>query len=252
MLGGNKKRFDARILRIAFLGILLLALCSSLFSQSNPKGKAIGQGKLEAALDYLDASMMRPGQTVDVIIQFEDDATPGETVEVKNLKRLARRQLILDTGGEPGRDFDSFPMHSAKATVGALKRLEQQPQVQRISVDYALQGHLATTAKAIGADQVWAGNSGTFGATGKGITVAVIDSGVGDNGLSAWDLWTQVRTSLNFVSESTNVYDTYGHGTHVAGIIAGTGKTSKLDDRGTYSGFAAQYKGIAPARRFSA
>jgi hypothetical protein len=79
MFGKNGKREITGISRLAFLGILLLALCAPPFGQSNPKGKAIGRGKLEAALESLNASMVSPGQTADVIIQFLDDAIPGDT-----------------------------------------------------------------------------------------------------------------------------------------------------------------------------
>jgi hypothetical protein len=87
----NGKIEITAIAKITFIMILLLGLCIPLFCQSNSQGKAIGQGKLEAALEQLHASLVGPGQTADMIIQFVDDATPGESVDVKSLKKLARR-----------------------------------------------------------------------------------------------------------------------------------------------------------------
>jgi serine protease AprX len=68
-----------------------------------------------------------------------------------------------------------------------------------------------------------------MGYTGTGIGVAVIDSGVSQD--RDFDSLYKVSFSAN----SSSVNDFYGHGTHVAGIIAGNGTDSD-----------GQYMGIAP------
>jgi len=67
--------------------------------------------------------------------------------------------------------------------------------------------------------------------TGQGIGIAVIDSGI------AWqpDLSGRVVASQNFNVNVTDANDAYGHGTAVAGIIAGNGTAS-----------GGQYVGVAP------
>ena len=72
-----------------------------------------------------------------------------------------------------------------------------------------------------------------YGVTGKGVTVAIIDSGVQPSvDLPA----SRIRAFVDFVGRKTTAYDDYGHGTHVAGIIAGNGY-------GSYG----RYTGVAPA-----
>ncbi|OAR26030.1 type VII secretion-associated serine protease mycosin [Streptomyces sp. ERV7] len=63
--------------------------------------------------------------------------------------------------------------------------------------------------------------------TGKGVTVAVIDTGVDD---TLADLHGQVLPGLNLSSEQGDEHtDWKGHGTGMASLIAGTGKRSAAD-----------------------
>ena len=75
------------------------------------------------------------------------------------------------------------------------------------------------TAEAIGADQVWQGAvAGIEGVTGRGIGVAVIDSGIALHR----SLRGRVVAAVDFTDSASIARDDYGHGTHVAGIIAGS------------------------------
>jgi serine protease AprX len=69
-------------------------------------------------------------------------------------------------------------------------------------------------------------------ATGKGVGVAVIDTGI-DGGLpdfKARDGSSRIVASVATNPNATNQADGYGHGTHVAGIIAGDGTRRDADD----------------------
>ncbi len=57
---------------------------------------------------------------------------------------------------------------------------------------------------------------------GKGVTVAVVDSGI----FKTKDLEKRVRSNVNFNAAYHDGADRYGHGTFVAGIIAGNGSSS--------------------------
>ena len=71
----------------------------------------------------------------------------------------------------------------------------------------------------------------TKGFTGKGITAAILDSGIYPHP----DLKERIIDFRDFLNGQTGCYDDYGHGTHVAGILAGNGKLSR-----------GRYRGIAP------
>lgn len=66
---------------------------------------------------------------------------------------------------------------------------------------------------------------------GQGITVAVLDTGMGKHP----DLSSRVLCFKDFVNNRKMVYDDNGHGTHVSGILCGNGALS-----------GGRYRGIAP------
>lgn len=53
---------------------------------------------------------------------------------------------------------------------------------------------------------------------GEGVKIAIIDTGVDVNHP---DLKHAIKASIDLRNQTTNVIDEYGHGTHVAGLIAG-------------------------------
>jgi serine protease AprX len=92
--------------------------------------------------------------------------------------------------------------------------------------------------KSIGAQDAW-----LRGATGKDVTVALIDTGVvGVPGLEKDDKVID-GPDLSFESQSasTRYLDGFGHGTHLAGIIAGRDEGFDLKKPGS-----AQFAGVAP------
>src|SRR5436190_2675216 len=111
-----------------------------------------------------------------------------------------------------------------------LKRFAAHPSVFKLDFDRPVAKSNLRTAMTIGAPAAQLG----YGFTGEGIGVAIIDSGI-----TSWhdDLtsrtgalypWGNQRVAafVDFVNGGTQPYDDDGHGTHVAGIIAGNGYDS--------------------------
>ncbi len=87
--------------------------------------------------------------------------------------------------------------------------------------------------KTIKADSLW---NGTTRLQGQGVTVAVLDSGIAPhNDLESALNEERILKRVNFVSSQSSSVDDYnGHGTHIAGTIAGNGARST----GIYPGVA--------------
>ncbi|MFF5003749.1 S8 family serine peptidase [Streptomyces phaeochromogenes] len=98
--------------------------------------------------------------------------------------------------------------------------------IAHVWLDGVRKASLDKSVKQIGADKAWAA-----GFDGKGVKIAVLDTGVDT---THPDLKDQVVAEKNF-SAAPDATDKYGHGTHVASIAAGTGAKS-----------AGKYKGVAP------
>ena len=140
---------------------------------------------------------------------------------------------------------------------GAISSLADDPDVKYVSVDRAVGSKTAwNDVEPVNAPSVW-----SSGLDGTGIGIAAIDSGIDSNlpdldsssgpgSSSSWFApWSAPNSRVvfeqNFLTgyngnSLTHTNDQYGHGTHVAGIIAGNGSQS------TGRTFTRTFKGLAP------
>jgi serine protease AprX len=208
-------------LRTIFSACLVVALvgltASSVSAQSNGR---LGD-KLDPVLRHRARQMAGRSR---VIVQFKHDAD----VRVFGRGVIGRR---LDRRAQVG-EVDNL----------ALAAMASDPRVERVMIDRPAFATMERTGQAIGA----AVARSQYGVSGRGVGVAIIDSGI-----TTWhdDLYRSAQGSLSrrvvhfkdFTrAVSPNVWfnelpsDDYGHGTHVAGIIAGSG----FDSNGRRMGIA--------------
>jgi serine protease AprX len=159
----------------------------------------------------------------EVIVRATDSASVG-----------AVALLIQQVGGTLRRKLPIIDALAADVPNTSLLILADSSAIQRIALDRPTLGSLERTAATIGAAAV----RQYLGYDGAGVGVAVIDSGI-----TSWhdDLTDagipgsqRVDAFVDFVNGRSTPYDDYGHGTHVAGIIAGNG----ADAEGARAGIA--------------
>jgi serine protease AprX len=140
--------------------------------------------------------------------------------------------LIRVAGGSSPRALRVIGAQLADVPNTSLLALADDPLIAQLSDDRPIVGAMERTGATVGATAV----RRDLGYDGTGVGIAVIDSGVwawhddlmGANGAPRVDQF------VDFVNGRKHPYDDYGHGTHVAGVIAGNG----YDSGGARSGIA--------------
>ena len=149
-------------------------------------------------------------------------------VIIQTADGLPADQLIRSLHGKAGRRLGGILGQVAEIPDYELDALAAHRGVRAVSLDRRVSGTLERTGATIGA--TWVREH--LRVDGSGVSVAIIDSGI-----ASWhdDLNPQhILRFVDFVEFRTSAYDDYGHGTHVAGIIAGTG----YDSGGARTGIA--------------
>jgi serine protease AprX len=200
----------------AIWGGRVILLCALMLSSSLARA---GSPKMSKDL----AGIVASGQ-VNVIVQYTQAPSARHHQKVLRRGGLLKRELGVVKGG------------AYRMPASALAALAADPEVAYITPDRpmsvtanssaTLDYHTAT----INAPYAWG-----LGYNGSGIGVAVIDSGI----IDLPDLHDQdgnlVVYSQNFVGDgSANANDQYGHGSHVAGIIAGLAESRAASSISTH------------------
>ncbi len=158
-------------------------------------------------------------RTLPVIVTYAGSTTVARTRAVQAEPQGAKTSKALTSVGARAVAIDKSAGNKFWTTAASTT-------IKQIRLDHRIRAVTDQSVPQIGAPEAW-----KRGLTGKGVKVAVLDSGID---ATHPDLAGRVIAQENF-SDSPEVTDHAGHGTHVAGILAGTGAAS-----------GGKYRGVAP------
>jgi serine protease AprX len=215
----DRGNWGRRILAAVAVVLLTLVLLPSVTAQGS-----VGAAKLSAEVEQ-KLRLAGNDDLIPVIIQ-----TAGEPSSA-HFARLHGRGGLIKTR------YAALSGYSGHVPAAQLAPLADDPEILRVSYDSEVKAHLDVARKAVNTEAALL----SFGSLdGSGIGVAVVDTGVKKH--DDLDLDRLVRVQV-VADDGGYTIDQYGHGTHVAGIVAGNGTASS--DLLSFRTF----KGIAPRAR---
>lgn len=211
------------ILPIALVALLTLSTVS-------PAARAVTQARPAPGTVKLD-----PALPVHPYLQYGAQAEPDKVVRLLVQKKSGAadsKEIARSIGATVDEEFPLIKTMVIEAKQKLALALAHNPNVLYITPDAPVKRTAVNTANlktsypgTLGIPQIW---NGSVPATGKGVTVAVMDSGV--NRLHPDIANNLVAVVVN--KKATGTTDANGHGTHVTGIIKG------VDALGRYIGVA--------------
>jgi subtilisin family serine protease len=167
-----------------------------------------------------------------VIVQCESRPDPAKNVRDVEGRIAAREGRVTFKSPRLPAVAAKLPKEKTKEL---FETLVESPSTHKIWLDKKVKVDLADSVPLIGAPELWAA-----GYNGSGVEIAILDTGIDDTHPDLDDLDDDPTTidpkvviAIDFTDDLTT-NDLFGHGTHVAGIAAGTGAVSN----GTYKGVA--------------
>jgi serine protease AprX len=222
-----------RAVLTALLAALLLSAAPAQAAGGSPPG--LSKPLTAKQLAVRAARIARLRTKLDVrLTDAAEDAVTGESNVIIVFNDLTDADNVVKShGGKAGRRLGILRALTAKMPNSKLETLVGDPRVKSVHHDRPTHGFVGRTAVTVGARAV----QELMGYDGAGVGVAVVDSGI-----TAWhdDLTVangqgqRVTHFVDFVNGYTQPYDDWGHGTHVAGIVAGNG----FDTYGTRNAIA--------------
>ena len=171
-----------------------------------------------------------PWSDADIIIEMKVSLHPQKGTAAKPEQRAKNK--LEQHGGKRVQPLGIVAGASGRISLDRLARLSRDSEVRYISLDSRLvpngtpfTGDMIDFARAVNASALW-----EQGISGAGVTVAVLDSGV--QSLPSGIDPKRIVAAVDLVTGRDPSTDKGGHGTNVAGIIAG------FDPSTSWSGIA--------------
>ena len=219
------RRLVPRVAQIAVIGILFLP--TTVGAQSGLLGNLLGNLPIVGPLvNQLVLPLLGNLLSTDLLeLVVNGDDRPVRAIvrgDVAAIQSAAARDGIKVV-----RVLDGLVVVEAPPSL--LNVLQGVTGVTSISLDNIVGPTMSLSDRVMAADLARAGSGGLLGAllgtsavNGKGIGVAVVDSGIASHSA----LSGKVLTAINFATGEYGPSDAFGHGTHIAGIIAGSTSSS--------------------------
>ena len=211
--------------RVPVLGAALVLTFATILAPT--PAAAAGQGALKKLDRALNAARDK-GTTsqLSVIVR----TAPGQ--------RAAVRDRIKAKGGILEAELTSIDALTMRVLPSQFEAMAADPAIKSVSINGAVSAFAAPGSGGTSGTNVLRETLGltSTSPTGKGIGVAIIDSGI----VPSADFDGRLVGFYDFVKAGgayAAAYDDYGHGTHIAGLVGSSGATGS------------QYKGVAPGAR---
>src|SRR5438876_2930572 len=209
--------------------VLRLTVSDGALAVSDDVAVTVNPAKIDPALRAL--MQANPQALLPVIVEMQHPTAPF--VSAPDVDRALAALDLLRQYGTPVAALSLIDAAAGFANAAGINAISLVPTVTRIhqdategprrSADPTVVAHPDQVSEVyplvVNANQIW-----QQGITGGGVTVAVLDSGVAADS----DLvqpTNRILASVNFADQRL-ASDPGGHGTHIAGIIAGNGSRS--------------------------
>ena len=167
----------------AYSNIIAILLVSLVPLQATTKVKA----QTKSSTTTIQNSKLAPEFQLSSTTTTRNTQAPGGAtlvrviVQSKSSTETAQNDAVASVGGVTQQSYQTLNTFVADVPLNQLAVLAAREDVVYVSPDRPVKAALALTRETTGVDQVQGGNSNSTqltGFTGKGVTIAVIDSGI--------------------------------------------------------------------------
>jgi serine protease AprX len=217
-------------LAVLVAGILLVDAAFAGPRPGSPGSHGRALGRISDDL-FEAAQTAGPGASLSVIIQTNDD--PGDA----DLRRFTIH------GANVRAQHVAIRGVTADVPVASLDDLADDPAVERMSLDLPVHAQLDVAVRAAGGGMLLEPASVY---DGRGVGIALVDTGIQLHPDLDRSKNPDAPIEVDLITREKGYVDTYGHGTHVAGILNGSGLRSSGPDA------FRTFRGVAPGARLIA
>ena len=216
---------------LLFLFFVITALVASA-AEKDRRDRILFDEDGDRIFENLQARMerARPEESIPVLVQYREGTPSTGTLAVRMGSLLSRNNLKYS--------YTNIPVVAASLNLREIRQLLADPQVEHIELDGVLHKAMNTASSSFGVNSARSQFHFTGDRDGKpdvyssnDVVIAIIDTGA--QGAHP-DLRGKILLFSDYVNGRTKAYDDEGHGTHVAGVAAGSGKLNKT------------FQGVAP------